>query len=145
VSGLINRLIRNKKLTRYLINNCYPVGIDGTQKIAFSALWDEHLLQRRIGPKVDPDSEEEQKHQYYVYVLEASLCFRNGLPGFSPPMMRLTMASSTANWQLPSADRTWARNIDRVSVGGNDRSRCSGNNASTRSSSCGPVSRLKIA
>jgi len=30
---LVNRLIRNKKFTRYLINNCYPIGIDGTQKI----------------------------------------------------------------------------------------------------------------
>jgi len=54
---LINRLIRNKKFTRYLINNCYPIGIDGTQKIAFSHLWDEHLLQRKSGAKIDPDSE----------------------------------------------------------------------------------------
>jgi hypothetical protein len=77
--ALVNQLIRNKKFTRYLINNCYPVGIDGTQKIAFSDLWDEHLLQRRIGPKVDPDGDEEQSYQYYVYVLEASLCFRNGM------------------------------------------------------------------
>jgi hypothetical protein len=77
--ALVNQLIRNKKLTRYLINNCYPIGIDGTQKIAFSELWDEHLLQRRIGPKVDPDGEQEQRYQYYVYVLEASLCFRNGM------------------------------------------------------------------
>ena len=77
--ALVNQLIRNKKFSRYLINNCYPIGIDGTQKIAFSDLWDEHLLQRRIGPKVDPDSEEKQRYQYYVYVLEASLCFRNGM------------------------------------------------------------------
>jgi hypothetical protein len=77
--ALVNHLIRNKKFTRYLINNCYPLGIDGTQKIAFSDLWDEHLLQRRIGPKVDPDSDEAQRYQYYVYVLEASLCFRNGM------------------------------------------------------------------
>ncbi len=76
---LVNRLIRNKKFTRYLINNCYPLGIDGTQKVAFSTLWDEHLLQRRVGPKVDPDSDEEQSYQYYVYVLEASLCFQNGM------------------------------------------------------------------
>jgi len=74
---VVNRLIRNKKFTRYLINNCFPVGIDGTQKLAFLDLWDERLLQRRIGPKVDPDSQEEQSYQYYVYVLEASLCFRN--------------------------------------------------------------------
>jgi hypothetical protein len=76
---LVNHLIRNKKFTRYLINNCYPLAIDGTQKIAFSALWDEHLAQRRIGPKVDPDSDEEQRYQYFVYVLEASLSFRNGM------------------------------------------------------------------
>jgi len=76
---LVNHLIRNKKFTRYLINNCYPIGIDGTQKIAFSALWDEHLLQRRTGRKVDPDSGEVQSYQYYVYVLEASLCFHNGM------------------------------------------------------------------
>jgi len=37
------------------------------------------LLQRRIGPKVDPDSDEAQRSQYYVSVLEASLCFRNGM------------------------------------------------------------------
>jgi hypothetical protein len=74
---LVNRLIRNKKFTRFLINNCYPIGIDGTQKIAFSALWDEHLLQRKSGRKTDPDSE--QEYQYYVYVLEASLCFQNGM------------------------------------------------------------------
>ncbi|MCP3881196.1 MAG: transposase family protein, partial [Sulfitobacter sp.] len=30
---LVNHLIRNKKFTRYLINNCYPLAIDGTQKI----------------------------------------------------------------------------------------------------------------
>jgi hypothetical protein len=77
--ALLNQLIRNKKFTRYLINNCYPIGIDGTQKIAFSDLWDEHLLQRRIGPKVDPDSDQEQRYQYYVYVLESRLCFRNGM------------------------------------------------------------------
>ena len=77
--ALVNHLIRNKKFTRYLINNCYPIGIDGTQKIAFSALWDERLLQRRTGPRVEPDSDEKQSYQYYVYVLEASLCFRNGM------------------------------------------------------------------
>ena len=77
--ALVNQLIRNKKFTRYLINNCYPIGIDGTQKMAFSALWDEHLLQRRTGPKVDSENGEVQSDQYYVYVLEASLCFRNGM------------------------------------------------------------------
>jgi hypothetical protein len=74
---LVNRLIRGKKFKRYLINNCYP--IDGSQKIAFSTLWDEHLLQRKSGGTVDPDSGEEQDYQYYVYVLEASLSFHNGM------------------------------------------------------------------
>ncbi|MCP4377204.1 MAG: transposase family protein, partial [bacterium] len=32
--ALGNRLLRNKKFSRYLINNCYPAGTDGTQKIA---------------------------------------------------------------------------------------------------------------
>ena len=76
---LVNRLIRNKKFTRYLINNNYPIAIDGTQKMAFSTLWDEHLLQRRNGHKVDPNGDEAQSYQYYVYVLEASLSFRNGM------------------------------------------------------------------
>ncbi len=67
------------------------------------------------------------------------------LPGFRPPITRLTMASSTTCRQLPSADNAWARNIDKVSVGGNSRSRCSGSNASTRSNSCGTLSRLNIA
>jgi len=77
--ALVTQLIRNKKFARHLINNGYPVGIDGSQKLAFSSLWDEHLLQRRTGPKVDPDSDEPQTYQYSVYVLEASLCFRNGM------------------------------------------------------------------
>ena len=51
--ALVHHLIRNKKFTRYLINNCYPIGIDGTQKTAFSTLpecrrardtfWDIHV------------------------------------------------------------------------------------------------------
>ncbi|MES9905958.1 MAG: hypothetical protein ABW168_25200 [Sedimenticola sp.] len=76
---LVSRLIENRKFSRYLINNCYPIAIDGSQKIAFSHLWDEHLLQRKTGPKVEPDSDEEQDYQYFVYVLEASLSFRNGM------------------------------------------------------------------
>jgi len=76
---LVNRLIRGKKFNRYLINNCYPIAIDGSQKIAFSTLWDEHLLQRKSGGTVDPDSGDEQDYQYYVYILEASLSFHNGM------------------------------------------------------------------
>ena len=35
---LVNHLIRGKKFTRYLVNNCYPIAIDGSQKTAFSIL-----------------------------------------------------------------------------------------------------------
>jgi len=76
---LLQRLIRNKKFSRYRIHNGYPIAIDGTQKCAFSVLEDAHWLQRRTGHKVDPDSDEPQSYQYYVYVLEASFSFRNGL------------------------------------------------------------------
>ncbi len=76
---LVNHLIRDKKFTRYLVNNCYPIAIDGSQKIAFSTLWDEHLLQRKRKRKTDIDADEEPDYQYYVYVLEASLSFRNGM------------------------------------------------------------------
>jgi len=98
---LVNHLIRNKKFTRYLINNCFPIGIDGTQKIAFSSLWDEHLLQRKTGPKVDPDSDEEQSYQYYVYVLEASLCFRNGMV---IPLMSEFLAYETGDGEQRKPD-----------------------------------------
>ncbi len=82
---LIRRLIKRKKFTRYLINNCYPIAIDGTQKMPFNTLWCEQLLQRRIrkgktSADVDGDTEiEDQKYQYYVYVLEANLSFQNGM------------------------------------------------------------------
>ena len=78
---LVNRFIRNKKFCRHLINNCYPIAIDGSQKTAFSILWDEHLLQRKNKSKrkADSDADEEPDYEYYVYVLEASLSFRNGM------------------------------------------------------------------
>lgn len=70
---LIGRLIRGKKFRRYLINNCYPIAIDGSQKFARDALWDENLLERTRGKG-------ENRHtQYFVYILEASLAFRNGM------------------------------------------------------------------
>ena len=99
---LITTLIKNKKFRRYLINNCYPVAIDGTQKLTSSRLWSDELLQRK---KKKSEGEKENKakgkpadqaqtrtaeslpgaagdhedYQYYVYVLEANLAFRNGM------------------------------------------------------------------
>ena len=70
---LVGRLIRAKKFRRYLINNCYPIAIDGSQKFARDTLWDENLLQRSQGKG------EHCHTQYFVYILEASLAFRNGM------------------------------------------------------------------
>ena len=87
--NVVNKLIRQKKFKQYLINNCYPVAIDGTQKLARNVLFSEQLLQRKITKKKtdknevavdnsEPD-EDKDEYQYYVYVLEANLSFRNGL------------------------------------------------------------------
>jgi len=96
---LIKKLIAKKKFKRYLINNCYPIAIDGTQKMPFSELWCEKLLQRKN--KKNKKDEQDEKgsqssknhdkgvaqtepylqddYQYYVYVLEANLSFQNGM------------------------------------------------------------------
>jgi hypothetical protein len=82
---LIKRLIAKKKFNRYLINNCYPIAIDGTQKMPFNTLWCEQLLQRKIKKGKTSDNgdndtaDEEDSYQYYVYVLEANLAFQNGM------------------------------------------------------------------
>ena len=69
----IQKLIRNKKFVRYLINECYPIAIDGTQKMVRDYIWSEECQERTVG-------KEDQKYkQYYVYVLEASLAFQNGM------------------------------------------------------------------
>jgi hypothetical protein len=70
---LIERLIRGKKSRRYLIDNYYPLAIDGTQKWARDWLFADEALQRTVG------SEENKKQQYYVYVMEACLAFSNGM------------------------------------------------------------------
>jgi len=72
---LLRHLIRKKKFTPYRVNNAYPVAIDGTQKLAGSKLWSEQMLQRRRAPA----DEASPRYQYYVYVLEANLSFRNGM------------------------------------------------------------------
>jgi hypothetical protein len=70
---LIRRLIRKKKFLRYLIDNTYPIAIDGTQKAVRRELLSEEWLQRKVG------KEEDGQKQYYIYVLEANLVFQNGL------------------------------------------------------------------
>ena len=75
---LVDKLIRNKKFISYRVNNCYPIAIDGTQKLAFSSLWSEELQQRKIRNTTETE-EKEPQYQYYVYVLEANLSFQNGM------------------------------------------------------------------
>ena len=71
---MVRRLIRNKKFHRYLIQKCYPIAVDGTQKLVRLGQWgDEQWLERRH------ESTAGEQVQQYVYVLEANLVFHNGL------------------------------------------------------------------
>lgn len=70
---LIRRLIRNKKFYNYLINHSYPIAIDGTQKFKRDEIWSEECSGRTVGKG------DKARPQYYVYVLEASLAFHNGM------------------------------------------------------------------
>jgi hypothetical protein len=76
---LIRRLMRKKKFVNYLINNCYPIAIDGTQKLVYRSLWSDCLQQRRLSVPSTDDPTQEPLYEYYVYVLEANLCFHNGM------------------------------------------------------------------
>ncbi len=67
--ALIKRFIQSKKFVRYLIEKSYPVAIDGSQKYGYDFLWAEECQRRKRG----------EKEQYYVYTLEASLAFHNGM------------------------------------------------------------------
>jgi hypothetical protein len=77
--GLIRRLIRNKKFRRYLIDQYYPVAIDGTQKLVRQGQWwDEAWLERRHDGDENKDNDPSWVQQY-VYVLEANLVLHNGV------------------------------------------------------------------
>jgi hypothetical protein len=73
---LVQHFIRQKKFYRYLVANCYPIAIDGTQKFTRQNCWAAECLEREIGNTTDEDK---TQRQYYVYVLEASLAFANGM------------------------------------------------------------------
>jgi len=72
-TDLIRQSIRKKKFHRYLIQNCYPIAVDGSQKLVRRDLLSEEWLRRRVRRG------EGEETQYYVYVLEANLAFRNGM------------------------------------------------------------------
>lgn len=93
---LIRKWIRNKKFRRHLVNNCYPVAMDGTQKMARSWLWDEQCLQRTINK-----GQEGERTQYYVYVLQASLAFGGGM---SIPLMSEFLCHSEGDSERSKQD-----------------------------------------
>ena len=86
-------MIRNKKFVRYLVDNCYPIAIDGTQKSVRDVLWSEQcppasefrnsetrLSSRwRAGLQRGVKSGDDTHMQYYVCVLEANLSFHGGM------------------------------------------------------------------
>lgn len=84
---MIGHLIRNKKFRSYLIRGCYPVAVDGTQKLSRAVLWAAECLERKVGSKKtnqenkasDKPPKQELAKEYYVYVLEANLAFANGM------------------------------------------------------------------
>lgn len=73
---LIQRFIRKKKFCRYLVEGCYPIAIDGTQKFWRQNCWAAECLEREVGSVA---TEGATQRQYYVYVLEANLAFANGM------------------------------------------------------------------
>ncbi|MGH9448871.1 MAG: transposase family protein, partial [Terriglobia bacterium] len=75
---LIQRLIRKKKFSRYRVGNCYPIAIDGSQKLVRQGPWSEECLERRVAKGAGEGGGEGQR-QYYVYILEASLALANGM------------------------------------------------------------------
>ncbi|MFH1435117.1 MAG: transposase family protein [Pseudomonadota bacterium] len=78
--SMVKSLIANKKFQRYLVGGKYMVAIDGTQKMVSMDRLSPEWLERHVGK----DENEEGKTQYYVYVLEATLVFPNGI---SIPLM----------------------------------------------------------
>ena len=73
--ALLRRLMRGKKFRRYLIGQCYPIAIDGTQKLVRNGQWwGEQWLERHY-----QHDDEESSTQQYVYVLEANLVLHNGV------------------------------------------------------------------
>ena len=104
---LVRRLIRNKKFYRYLISQCYPISIDGTQKFTRDHLWSEECSERKKN-----GSEEEKS--YYVYVLEANLTFHNGM---SIPLMTEILKyteGDTANSKQDCETKAFYRLAERL-------------------------------
>ena len=70
---LVRGWLKKKKFRRYVVDNCYPIAIDGTQKLCRDDLWAEECLQRTFN-----QGESTEQTQYYVYVLQACLACPGG-------------------------------------------------------------------
>lgn len=75
---LVQRFIRNKKFCSYLVSQHYPIAVDGSQKLARDWCGAEQWLERQV-QCTEEDGTAGTRPQYYVYVLEASLAFANGM------------------------------------------------------------------
>ena len=98
---LVRRFIGNKKFRRFLVNQCYPIAIDGTQKLARDGQWNDiEWLERRF------ESKDGEKVQQYVYVLEANLVFYNGL---TLPLMSEFLSYASNSYHLSSYATLFAK------------------------------------
>lgn len=72
--SMIKGLIKKKKFRNFLIQNCLPIAIDGSQKLYRQGLWhDESWCERKVG---NADSDDKQQ---YLYILEANITLSSGL------------------------------------------------------------------
>ncbi len=76
--AVVARFLRQKKFTRHQVAAHYPIAIDGTQKLVRDTCWDGQCLERQVSTTA-ADGTVTKRPQYYVYVLEATLAFANGL------------------------------------------------------------------
>lgn len=91
--GLMKRFLKQKKFIKYLLDGHYPLAMDGTQKLgSYDAKSDEYQ-HRSVGQG------DEKELYYYVYTVEVSFCFRNG--------MRLPLMTEFLS--LPDGDVTKAK------------------------------------
>ena len=105
---LVRDLIRKKKFNRWLVNGQYPISMDGTQKFKRNWLFSQECLEREL------KKGEESEKQYYVYVLEACLCFHNGL---TIPLMSEFLVYSAGDYDRDKQDcelRAFKRLADRL-------------------------------
>lgn len=72
-ANLVNRLIRDKKFTNYLVNKKYLIAIDGVHKFTREWEWCENSLKKH------KTGQPEGVNQYYANALEASLILPEGL------------------------------------------------------------------